>query len=131
MYTINEVLSRLIVFFSPVDQCWVARCPVFPVIVGGGNTAEAARADFEMLLNEQWDDYVAGNHVLASPGQRGRPKLYRESLNTSLLPEFKDKLDAIAKQHQCSKGEAIEYLITLYDYIVTAHEMAGDNQEPA
>jgi len=99
-------------YWSAEDECFVAESPLFDRIAGTGESEEKARAMFEDMLDDAYEELKIGKVV--GYGKIGRPSKEGIQLNCKVRHATHDSIDQLARALNISQGEVVDVLCFHY-----------------
>jgi hypothetical protein len=103
--TINDTKT---IRFSEIDDGYVITSPLFPHIVGFGETEQEAHEAFAISFEGTYMAFLEGRLAGAKQSGKGRPAKGLAPLDANVHPETRKWVDAIANKLGLSLGEVMD-----------------------
>jgi hypothetical protein len=95
------------------EGLFVVESPLWDICAGVDEDQARAWEIFNELLDAMYVEYLEGKGV-GRYERRGRPSKGGTILNVSVRPSTKSEIETLAKQLECSQGEAVDFLCAFY-----------------
>lgn len=107
----DSIRKTAITYWSDEDTAFVMESPLFDRIAGTGDSPAEAKAMFEEMLDDTYDD-LARDRVAGY--KRGRPAKGCVDFHCQIRPDTKEAIPRLAKKLGISQGEVVDVLVFSY-----------------